>query len=62
MEGRIIELTGAMTGEVKIGKGEGKVRREEHNKMSKSVREGIAEKRRKTQSLELEKVKLISLL
>ncbi|KAH6914990.1 hypothetical protein BKA70DRAFT_561643 [Coprinopsis sp. MPI-PUGE-AT-0042] len=57
MEGRILELTGAMTGEVKLGKGETKVRREEHNKMGKRVREGIVDKRRERQTVELENAK-----
>ncbi|EAU84714.2 hypothetical protein CC1G_00233 [Coprinopsis cinerea okayama7 len=59
LEGRVAELAGAMTGEVKLGKGESKIRKAEHNRASKQVREGIAQKQRERQKRCLEEAKNI---
>ncbi len=52
LEGRIDELVGAS----KVGKGETRIRREEHNKAAKSVRDGLKEKRKQKLSKQLEMV------
>lgn len=52
LEGRILELTG----DAKLGKGEKQIRAAERNKALKRVREGIIQKQKYRQKLELEEV------
>ncbi|TFK28815.1 hypothetical protein FA15DRAFT_583587, partial [Coprinopsis marcescibilis] len=53
MAGRLMELVG----DVKLGKGERHLRKEEHNRAAKNVRDGIAQKQRERQKQELESAK-----
>lgn len=56
LEGRVLELANA----AKLGKGETTVRREEHNRAPKHIRNGIAEKRRERNKQKVEEVRLQS--
>ena len=54
LSGRVLELTG----EAKLGRGEKLVKREERNKASKRVREGLVRKEKERQQAQLEEVRL----
>lgn len=52
LEGRVLEIASA----AKIGKGEFTIRKEEHNKAPKHIREGIKAKRKERAQKQLEEV------
>ncbi|KAJ3811924.1 hypothetical protein EV368DRAFT_79461 [Lentinula lateritia] len=53
LSGRVIELTG----DAKLGRGERTVRRAEHNKASKRVREGLMQKQKERRAAQLQETK-----
>ena len=55
LAGRIMEAAG----KVKLGKGEVAVRKAEHNRAAKHVRDGLFEKQKERQQKELEEVRLL---
>jgi hypothetical protein len=52
LEGRVLELASA----AKLGKGETTIRKQEHSKAPKHIREGIVSKRRERNQTKLEEV------
>lgn len=58
IEGRVFELATA----AKMGKGETTVRKQEHNKAPRRIREGIIDKRRERNQAKLEEVSSIILI